>query len=292
MFDVETPTYFEQCPRVVVIGDVHGDLGRLTECLYATNVLNQNGEWIADPPNTIVVQLGDQVDSRSRSGPEGDWEKVPDTEVLVFMDRIDRAARIKGGRVISLIGNHEIMNVMGDFTYVSDKSRTPLRAAQFRPDGRFAQLLAKRCVTVKIGSLLFVHAGLLPRHVTDVNGDLHVYNVVMRRYLSGEALGVHEMELLDRNVVGQDGMLWTRMYADASGNELLVDNMISVVLERMGCKLMCTGHNTVQSITGVSRGRLWFVDTGLSRSYSTEAFQVLEILDDGETFRIVEVRKK
>lgn len=289
MFDVETPTYFDPCPRVLVIGDVHGDLGRLMECLYSTKILNRNGEWIADPPNTIVVQMGDQVDGRSRGGSE-DWERVADTEVMVFMDSLDRMARIRGGRAISIIGNHELMNVAGDFTYVSNKFQTTLRTSQFKPGGRFAQILAKRCVTVKIGSLLFAHAGVLPHHVLAARGNLHIFNELVRKYLRGEQMTEDEATMFEDCVVGQYGMVWTRVYMDNIERPETMHNILSPVLEQTNSKLMCIGHNTVNSITGIAGGRLWFVDAALSRSYGNNVFQVLEILNDGEEYRINEIR--
>jgi hypothetical protein len=289
MFDLETPTYFDPCPRIVVIGDVHGDLARLMECLYATNVLNKNGEWVAEPPNTIVVQLGDQVDSKSRGSAE-DWERLPDTEVVLFMDRLDRVARMKGGRVLSLIGNHELMNVMGDFSYVSEKYVTQHRAAQFQPGGSLAQILAKRCVVMKIGSVLFAHAGLLPQHIEHVHGDLHVYNELIRKYLRGEKLNGIEETLFVSDIIGERGIVWNRFYMDNMTNMHVIENVLGTVLANTGSTMMCIGHNTVASITGVMHGKLWFVDTGLSRAYGTRGFQVLEILDDGTNFRVSEIR--
>lgn len=291
MFDIDTPTYFDQTPRVVVIGDVHGDLGRLMQCLYSTKVLNQNGEWIAEPANTIVVQLGDQLDGKARApGIQDEWDRVSDTEVMLYMDKLDRTARLRGGRVISLIGNHEMMNVFGDFTYVSNKYITPLRVKQFQPGGRFAHILAKRCVIVKIGSLLFAHGGILPHHLVATNGDIHMYNALIRKMLRNESMTTEEKHTLYENVIGEGGLLWTRTYMELMSKPESMHEVLSYVLSNTNTKVMCIGHNTVPSITGIGGGRLWFVDAGLSRSYGGDVFQVLEILDDGENFRINEIR--
>jgi hypothetical protein len=292
MFNMEMPTYFDAAARVVVIGDVHGDLARLTECLYATNVLNKNGEWIADPPNTVVVQLGDQIDSRNR-GAVSEWERVADTEVMLFMDRIDNVARMKGGRVISLIGNHEIMNVIGDFTYVSEHSGKDLilRQQRFQAGGPFSTILAKRCVVAKVGSLLFVHGGILPFHLMMVNGNLHRMNELTRKMLRGEPMDVNEVALLSEVVTGERGILWTRSYMEVINMPETLHDMLNAVLGNTGCKMVCVGHNTVHTITNVAGGRLWFVDAGLSRAYGTDTYQVLEIFNDGAEFRIVEIKK-
>lgn len=286
------PTFFDASPRVIVIGDVHGDLARLSECLYATNIINRNGEWIAEPPNTIVVQLGDQVDSRNRGVGIVEWERIPDTEVLYFMDRLDNVARMKGGRVLSIIGNHEIMNVLGDFTYVSpsNSGNLSLRSQRFKPGGSIAHLLAKRCVVARIGSLLFAHGGILPLHIILLDGNLHKINEITRKMLRAEPMTQEESALFDEIVVKESGILWTRSYMENLSKPEFMHDMLSFVLEHTKSKLICVGHNTVQTITGVDSGRLWLVDAALSRAYGGDSFQILEILNDGEDFRIVQMK--
>jgi hypothetical protein len=288
MFNEDTPTYFPPCPRIVVIGDVHGDLGRLTECLYSLNIINHNGEWIAEPKNTMVVQLGDQVDSISRGGTD-DWEKVPDVEVVYFMDKLDKVARLNGGRVISLIGNHEFMNTLGDFTYVSEKSKDPLRSRRFAPGGSIAQVLAKRCVVIKIGSILFAHGGVLPTHLQLVNQNIHLINNVMRKYMRKQQLENDEINIYNNIIANDSGILWTRMYMDHANNPEVLAIVVDNVLQATSTKMICIGHNTVEKISPVLGGRVWFVDAALSRSYGRPSCQVLEIFDDGENFRISDI---
>ena len=57
---------YPNCDRLVIIGDIHGDIKRLKNILIDAKVINNNIEWIAEPKNTIVVQMGDQVDSLNR----------------------------------------------------------------------------------------------------------------------------------------------------------------------------------------------------------------------------------
>jgi len=106
MFSYEDPTYLPAAPRIVVIGDVHGDIARLTRALVGVGVINANWEWVANPPDTVVVQMGDQVDSASRlpAAETVQWERATDLDVVTFMDRLDAVARFSGGRALSLIG--------------------------------------------------------------------------------------------------------------------------------------------------------------------------------------------
>lgn len=290
MFNEDCPTYFPRSDRIIAIGDVHGDVERLYECLYALKVIDTNGVWIAEPKNTIVIQVGDQVDSRTRSGgPE--WEKLPDYEVLYLMDRLDRQARLHGGRVISLLGNHEIMNTMGDFSYVSPNSSDSLRASRFKPGGTIAQLLSRRCAIVKIGSVLFVHGGLLPSHMSLFNNNIHVANEILRKYLRNEPLSSDEQVILMHGIIGDQGILWTRAYVTDADDGKYVDSILNYVLASTDAKMICTGHNTVQDITPLYGGRLWFLDAGFSRAYGTDRFQVLEILNDGAEFKVSNLKK-
>lgn len=142
-------TYYSSVSRIIVIGDVHGDFDKLIDCLllsklikiknnfrlpeYNTHRTNKQVfdfihslEWIGC--NTTVVQLGDQVD---RIRPT-DWDKnnVPigianndegsSLNIFYLLWYLNTLAKRSGsGRVISLMGNHEFMNIKGDFRYVS-----------------------------------------------------------------------------------------------------------------------------------------------------------------------------
>lgn len=291
---MDTQTCLPASPRIVVIGDIHGDLGRLSQILYGAQIINRNLEWIAEPKNTIVVQLGDQVDSMSRAvGEVGNWEKVPDTDVLHLMEQLDGIARPHGGRVLSLLGNHEWMNVMGDFSYVSEfsKRRTDMRAQKFGPNGVFGTILAKRSVVLKVGDVLFCHGGLLPHHLDMVQNNIHMFNEVSRKCLRGIPMTQEEAFILTRAVVGEEGITWTRMYMNLLNEPEKLVEVIRDVLIRTQSKFICVGHNTVDAVTPILGGALWLVDNGISRAYGRNTYQFLEILQSGEetSFRIQKI---
>jgi len=56
-----------------------------------------------------VVQVGDVLD---RGGDE--------LKILYFLEKLKREAARSGGRIITMHGNHEIMNVEGDFRYATE----------------------------------------------------------------------------------------------------------------------------------------------------------------------------
>lgn len=289
---------FPPRPRILVIGDVHGDIQRLAQCFIQTGLINRAYQWTAQPADTWVVQLGDQVDSLSR-GASQDWETLPDVSVLQFMEQMDALARPYGGRVISLLGNHELMNIQGDFSYVSAKSlagsgQEAGRRQKFRPGGTLARQLAQRPVVLKIGGLLFCHAGLLPQHLALATYGsqappkerayqaLAVLNDWSRRFLTYEPFHPEEAERMKRVLLDTEGLLWNRHYADASPeNEREREESLTQVLSLLDARAMFVGHTTVPHILALYDRRLWFVDNGLSRAFQTGPMQLLEILNDG-----------
>lgn len=282
MFNDVQATYFSAPSRILVIGDVHGDIQRFLQCLYAARVLNANFEWIAEPKDTIVVQLGDQVDSLSRGG-ASTWEQLCDVEMIHLTDRLDRIARLHGGRVLSLLGNHELMNVAGEFAYVSEHSRQKIpiehRRKMFQPGGSLAQILAKRSIVVKIGKSVFCHGGILPHHLILVQNQLHTFNEIVRKFLRGHSLQtLSEVQVFHSIVQDMQGILWTRLYVELAENNMqALQEAIDDVLVRTESTRIFTGHNTVPRVTSLLNGKIFLTDAGLSRAYSNTSIQCIQI---------------
>lgn len=92
--------------RIVAIGDVHGDLADFDSILRQTGLTNEKGNWIGGA--TVLVQTGDVVDRGPKS-----------RESLDLLMSLERQARKQKGKVIALLGNHEVMAMVGDLRYVS-----------------------------------------------------------------------------------------------------------------------------------------------------------------------------
>lgn len=92
--------------RVVVVSDVHGDHAVFVQVLQEAGVIDRKRKWKGG--NTVLVQTGDVPDR----GPHS--RKVMD----LLMD-LEKQARKAGGQVHALLGNHEVMNMLGDLRYVS-----------------------------------------------------------------------------------------------------------------------------------------------------------------------------
>jgi hypothetical protein len=103
-------------PRIVAVGDVHGAYDRFVAILQTAGILDADARWAGR--RTHLVQVGDVLD-RGIEGPK----------VMDLLMRLEGQAEKAGGRVHSLLGNHEVMNMLGDLRYVSAEEykafRTP-----------------------------------------------------------------------------------------------------------------------------------------------------------------------
>jgi hypothetical protein len=111
--------------RLVAVGDVHGDYDAFVAILQKAGLIDAKLHWMGK--NTTLVQTGDLLDRGSKC-----------REVMDLLMALEVEAPLMGGRVITLLGNHEAMNIMGDLRYAEamyaefvDKSSVKRRQAAF-----------------------------------------------------------------------------------------------------------------------------------------------------------------
>tara|TARA_Y100000385_G_scaffold152057_1_gene157701 strand:- start:1078 stop:1914 length:837 start_codon:yes stop_codon:yes gene_type:complete len=257
--------------KTIIIGDIHGDIKRLKNILINDNIINNNLEWISY--NTIIIQLGDQIDSLNRANNIDEWENLNDLEVLNFTNLLNKLAVEKNSMFISLNGNHELMNILGNFSYVSKKSFNQNRINNFKIKGNYRNILGNRPIIVKINDLIFCHAGLKKKHLdilNKYNKDIFYLNIVWSNFvLLNKIENIYDHEILNQIILNDDGILWTRN----------LDNIddIDYVLNNIECQYMFIGHNTVNNIQLVNK--IWFTDSGLSRAYGRNNFEYIQIIN-------------
>jgi hypothetical protein len=267
--------------RVVAIGDLHGDLDAARRALRLAGAVDDKDAWIGG--KLVVVQTGDEVD-------RGDGDRA----ILDLFANLAKSAKATGGDVIAMLGNHEIMNVQGDFRYVtrggyaafSDveprdttvaarvarlDERARHRGAAFTPGGVYATMLADRPVIAAVGDTVFVHGGVLPKHVA---AGIDAINDDVRAWLLGRA---HDPPAA---LQGDDGPLWTRLYSGTEHPSEQACATLGKALDGLGVKRMVVGH-TVQEhgITSACDGRAWRIDVGMTHVFGGPV-QVLELRGD------------
>ncbi len=98
--------HFENADRIVAFSDVHGAYDAMVETLQSAKVLDASLSWSGG--KTHLVLVGDILDRGPDSRAAMDLLMVMEQEAIQA-----------GGQVHVLMGNHEVMNLIGDVRYVA-----------------------------------------------------------------------------------------------------------------------------------------------------------------------------
>lgn len=318
-------TRYPPQPRVIVFGDIHGDLQMAKSLLIKSGVAKFNGDnprWTGG--KTFVVQTGDQMD---RCRPIGNMtcankfttanDEDSDLKILSIFTELHNQAVKVGGSLISLLGNHEILNAQGMVGYVSKKGIDAYknytdkftgqtgRENAFKPGTVYGKHLGcNRSSTVIIGSNIFVHAGIVDGLIEKLGmkgyEDLDVINKSIRKWLMGLMDGEYIKDIIGGT---KHSMFWTRILGKippgVSFNNDVCKKHISQMLQIFQVGSITVGH-TPQSflysddINGTCSGKVWRVDNGSSAAFDkfdkkylstgqrdhSRRYQWLEIIND------------
>lgn len=299
------PHEWEGVERVIVLGDVHGDYDQYLQVLEAAGLVNRRGRW--DGGETHFVQTGDIPD------------RGPDTrKIMDHLARLQADAEKDGGRVHTLIGNHDAMNVYGDLRYVTPgeyeafegRGSERLREAQWehhvktleaRDPEAFAALdldafrkeweadyplgwVEHRQAWIpdgEYGAMVMDNPVVLR-----IDETLFLHGGLSAKYcaLSLEAMTDRAHDEMANYNYAEPGMIEDEYgplwYRGlATGNEVQLAPMLDAVLERYGAKRVVVGHTPTQGIVWPRfDGKVILNDVGLAAHYGGH-FAFLEFRD-------------
>jgi hypothetical protein len=339
------PTVLPPANRIIAIGDVHGDMKLIIDCLVLSNVIAKTKEpsdksiivkikskthhYIWCGKNTVVVQIGDQTDScrpnnSDTSSCNGDNDISDDIQILHFFTKLNELAILDNGAVYSLIGNHELMNVEGNFTYTSKanidsfktyidpytnqkfKSSFSARTHAFSNGNEYANFLGcTRQSILIIGDFLFVHAGLDKEFLQNFRGreNISVLNDIVKKWL---------LNILDKTHIDDETMkkilsdstyspFWNRVLGNLPPNLPYSDpkcqEHLSPILDSYKIKGMIIGH-TPQMDDGINStcgNQVFRVDVGASKAFSPgkerqrepQVLEILKLNDDSYKYTVL-----
>jgi hypothetical protein len=113
----DDPCRVPDAPRVVAVGDVHASYDNFVSVLRMVGLLDEKAAWSGGTAH--LVQTGDVLD-RGKDA----------RKVLDLLMRLEGEARKAGGRLHALLGNHEVMNMVGDLRYVAAEEYESFRTPQ------------------------------------------------------------------------------------------------------------------------------------------------------------------
>ena len=274
------PKYiYNNVERIIVIGDLHGDFQILIRCLKLANVINNKLQWIGK--KTHVVQLGDILDAGGR-GAHYKSDPYEEFNIYEYLNILNIEANKTGGFVHFLIGNHELMNLVGDFSYVHKDHLLSNRKEIFKPGSYFMQMLACQSYGVlNINGWIFSHAGILPQHLK--THTLDSINMLVKEILLGRKTIGNLTSTEWFLIFSEQSPFWNREYISDNNR----CNVLQKTLDKLGnAKGMVIGHTPHSNIQGNCDNKLWYADLGLSKAFGNKTFnnvQVLEIVNNTQT---------
>jgi hypothetical protein len=270
------PHVFENVPRILTVSDIHGEYEALVDLLKNASVIDKDLHWSWGDGHLVV--LGDVFD-------RGD--KV--TECLWLIYRLEREAKLSGGRVHFTLGNHEKMALRGDLRYVNEKymsgiaDRTDIPYDDlFGPHMELGRWLRSKHIAVKLNDVVFVHGGLPPA-VVERGLTLDTMNVAVRA-----SLDFRSYELLFSDLewflLSGAGPLWYRGYHQArSGYSRATAAQLDTILGFYGAEAIVVGHSEIAHVASLYEGRVYGIDVPVQELGGLQAL----LWEGGEFFRVL-----
>jgi hypothetical protein len=314
--------------RIIAIGDIHGDLDLAINYLEVGKIIKRTEDfdqktcvllnykeekvpriykWIAEA--TIVVQVGDQVDRCRPLNKEcinpGETvnDEASDVKIMFFFHDLHLVAiNTPGCAVYSLLGNHELLNVLGNLRYVSYMGLEEFRTDEnddimegrkkafgltsntllFKSKANIANFMAcSRVSAIIIDNYLFVHAGVLEKLISYTASNFSIsktksiekINESIRKWL----LNLDTIE--DKKYIGQVlgskdlSPFWPRIFGNLPSNldksNKLCKSHVKPVLDILNINGIIVGH-TPQLKFGISStcsSSVWRIDVASSQAF-------------------------
>jgi len=269
--DIYIANPFEGCQRLVAVGDLHGDWDNSIRILLATRLVKFTGEeknreqrradnysW-AGHEWECLIQTGDIVD-------RGEFSKQ-------LYDLFDILREQSNGRVINLIGNHELMNLNRDWRYVNEiehvhwgGGKKSDRKAMWNGAWGDKMLETYRAVHI-FNNTMFLHAGLEKKYT--YHGDLARLNDEVKDNIRANRSG----RALKSDILYDNGPLWSRHLSQSKERAACPD--LETMARTFKIERMVVGHTPVDygKIKSRCGGHYVMIDTFISKDGYGQCWQ-------------------
>ena len=271
--------------KLYVFGDIHGDFNAFINVLKKAKLIDNDYHWCGG--NAHVVQVGDILDRKIRDTEYTDEDS--EFKIISLILKLQLESYTSGGGFHPIIGNHEILNILGIFDYVSPMGLSHFKTIEdrrkyFSIGGDFCKYLA--CgwnPIIKIGDYIFCHGGISLKIAN--NYSINDINFIMRDTLYGNDYHLNQKYFTEL-FLDEKSILWNRTYSiPLEKNEKIEKNNLDKILKIYQGKYLVIGHTPQENGINVHfDGKVYCVDTGMSEAFGkkknkNERIHFLEILD-------------
>lgn len=302
------PSIYEKPEKLLVLSDIEGNFDVFRELLQSNNVIDEDYNWKFGKGHLVIA--GDVFDRGKQV-----------TECLWLIYSLEEKAKLAGGYVHFILGNHEIMNLSGNTRYVDKKYQgNAFKLGKQYPElfGKNTELgswLRTKNVIEKIGDFLFVHGGI-SKEVNDLDISLPKLNEIVRPYLDKDKIARESVNKeLSMLYHLEYSPFWYRRYYMTTnvgyklkGNKLdtvykTSTNIIDATLAKYQINHIVTGHtvdknngNYGKYVSAHFNGKIINTDTRHKAGYSEALLIIGDLLyrvnKKGEQVLLIESNNK
>ncbi len=236
---------YSQPDIVLILADIEGNFKAFRKLLVKNKVIDKYYNWIFKDGHLVIA--GDCFDR---------GEQV--LECLWLIYSLEEKARKKGGYVHFILGNHEIMNLNGDWRYVHPKYSTSSimpKTAIYYGNKELWYWIHTKNIVEKIGDILVVHGGI-SAELLQLAPSIHEINSIARANYKN-ANNIFDDPLSMVLFDGNYSPFWYRGYYKGEVSEKLINE----TLNHFGINTIVTGHTIVEKITPYFNGKVINVNT-------------------------------
>jgi hypothetical protein len=246
---------YSRVDSLFIVGDTHGEFDALFLSLQRADLVDGHGRWSGGRKHLVFA--GDLTD------------RGPDVlRLLWFVYRLEREAAQAGGRVHVLLGNHEIMVMLGDLRYVHPKEAAIAEHHGVRYDSMFdtrhsilGRWLVSKPAMIRIDGVLVAHGGIAPEYA---QLTLRGFDAMLAKY-TGEELfhrwadstflpQLDSLGYLAREDFfwGPRSVFWHREYVE----NVTTSSELEQALRYLDARMLVVGHTPAATIEALHEGRL------------------------------------
>lgn len=257
--------------KMLILSDIHGNFKGLEMILTGAGVLDNNLNWIFGKGH--LVMDGDIFDRGFNA-----------SECLWLIYKLEGEAEKQGGKVHFILGNHEILNLKGDYNnvmrkyYITSDTMKLEYKKWYTADTELGRWLRSKNSIEKIGEYLFLHAGIrkdFPKDEYSITGiNENIRERIDRIYNKGE--------MAKDTFIGRGSTLWYRGLVDTIEKQ----DEVEKTLASFGASKMILGHTVVENIKYFYNEKVIAID--LEHRINTESGQMYALWFENNKFFVID----
>ena len=237
---------FTMPKKLVAMADIEGNFDGLAGFLQSNKIIDKDFNWSFGKGHFVLN--GDLVDRSANV-----------TGVLWLLYKMEMQARSAGGRVHIILGNHDLMNMQGWCEFANPRFQKTLQIltgesdlenafkTYFSPETFLGKWLSRKNIILKIGNLLFVHAGV-SSDVIQQNLSIEQINNLGRMNLYMDNYRSRNTDKVVDAIMGEKGLMWYRGLARPHTYPMESKKKVKKILRHFGVDKIIVGHSVVDDI--------------------------------------------